>query len=228
MPKRLDRLACVAESILKGDGNIETIMLDERYKPYSFQRVRVENVCGSFTERVDCNNLKGVLVNTQSQFGKQREVYHLHGNVTLSSGGKGSFMGARGVNSIEKLASSLELSNAKNFVHMAVICGKLGKRVQVKSGGLLETRLMSIHSQNIRVEGRMYDHTNTVRMSVHNFSEDGVFALPSQFQPERNDWIITGRGTVIIRFTWKRIEWTRESEEACLGLCNRVISACLI
>lgn len=228
MPKRLERLACIAEAILKGDGNIETIMLDERYKPYCFQRARVENICGSFTERVECGNLKGALVDTQSQFGKQREVFNLHGNVTLNRAGKGSFMGVRGVMGIDKLASALQLSSAKNVVYMAVICGKIGKRVQVKSGGLLETKLLSKYMQNVRVEGRMYDHTNTVRMSVTQFSESpGVFHLPSQFRPERNDWIITGRGTVILRFTWKKIEWTTECEEACISLCNRVIHECI-
>lgn len=226
MPKRLERSDCVPEAILGADGNIETVMLDERYKPHEGQSTRVENLCGSFLEAVSSHNLRGVLVDTHNQFGKQKEVFNIHGNVSLSKG-KGSFMGARDRAGLEKLASSLGLSQSRCMVHMAVMCAKTGQRVQVKSSGLLESKLMTQFSKYVRVEGRMYDHTNTVRISVREFSGD-VFGLEKRFQPDKNDWTITGRGIVMIRFTWKRLEWTHECEAACLALCDRVIHGCLV
>ena len=226
MPKRIDRRACVPERVLQSDGNVETVMLDGRYRPYTAQPPRVENLCGSFREAVQKQNIEGVLIQTQSEFGKQREVFSIHGNVTLNRG-KAAFMGVRNMEAMEALAKGLGLSGASNAVHMAVICGKTGRRMQVKSSGLLENHLILRYKKNIRIEGRMYDHTNTVRMSITNFSDDGgVFDLDKAFHPEKNDWTITGRGTVMIRFTWRQIEWTRESEAACLALCNRVILTC--
>jgi hypothetical protein len=79
---------------------------------------------------VSCNGLDGVLVKTSSCFGRQKELYHLNGNVIVNQG-KGSFMGARGLKGLEGLANELQLSSATNAVHMVVLCSKLGKRVQV-------------------------------------------------------------------------------------------------
>ena len=226
MPKRLHREACVPEAVLQADGQVRTIMLDERYQPYPGKEARLENLCGSFTERVCVTDLQGVLVDTHTQFGRQREVFNVHGNASIHRG-KANFMGVRSMEALEALARGLNLSSAGNTVHMAVICAKIGMRVQVTSSGLLETSLESAFSKNLRVEGRMYDHTNTVRLSVHTFSTDGgVFHLEKRFWPTKNDWTITGRGTVMVRLSWKRIEWTRECEAACLSLCDSIMQAC--
>lgn len=224
MPKRTDRCACIKENVLLSDGGVGCIMLDERYRPYDVQPIRIENLCGSFTEYVASDGLKGVVMHTLSHFGRQREVYTLHGNVTINQG-RGSFMGAQSMAGLERLATMLELSTAGNIVHMAVICGKIGKRLQVSSSGLLETKLDRF-SRNVRIEGRMYDHTNTVRLHVFRFEDDGLFELASAFRPDKNDWTVTGRGTVMIRFTWKRLHWTSESEAACMRLCSRVVETC--
>lgn len=213
------------ETILLANGSVGTVMLDERYTPYEEQAPRIENLCGSFTEHVSYPELKGVLLHTHNQFGRLCEVYSIHGNVTVNQG-KGSFMGAGSMDGLEKLARALKLSHAGNTVHMAVICGKMGKRVQVSSSGLLETKLRQF-AGNVRVEGRMYDHTNTVRMHVTKFADSGVFELEKAYRPDKNDWTITGRGNVMIRFSWKKLRWTHESEAACMAFCARVIDSCL-
>jgi hypothetical protein len=226
MPKRVERTACVPEEVLLTDGRIETVLLDERYAPYEVQKARVENLCGSFAEHVTPAELPGVLFNTISQFGRRKEVFSVHGNAVIHQN-KAAFMGVRSAEALGKLARALNLSSERNVTHMAVFCAKLGKRVQVSSSGLLETLISNRFARNIRVEGRMYDHTNTVRLHVHKFTRDGVFALDEAFRPCRNDWAVTGRGIVMVRFTWKSVEWTRECEAACVALCDRVIAACL-
>lgn len=220
MPRRHARHICVPESILLSSGGIETVLLDERYTPYTSQRARIENLCGSFTERVSGAGLDGVLVKTNTCFGRQRELFHLCGNVTVNRE-KGSFMGARGLAGLERLASVLQLSSAGNAVHMVVLCSKLGKRVQVTAGGLLETSILEQAGQKVRIGARHFDHTNTVRFTVQKF-EGPVFEMPDALHPENNDWTITGKGTVMIRLTWKHMEWTAAAEEACLALSNRV------
>ena len=225
MPKRVDRAACVPEMVIQPNGATDTVMLDERYRPYVAQEPRIENLCGCFTSDVALEGLAGAVVSTNSNFGRQKEVFHIHGNVAINNR-KGLFMGVRDMCGLEKLASALALPNSGNQVHMAVICGKIGARMQVKSSGLLENRLL-YHPTNIRVEGRLYDHTNTVRMCVKSFTDDGIFALARQYRPEKNDWTVTGKGTVMIRFTWKRIEWTHDCEAACLEVCSRIVEKCM-
>lgn len=220
--KHAERRQCVPESILSASGGVRTILLDERYAPYDRQGARIENLCGNFTEYISAIPLKNVTKGN----GTQKEVYHLHGNVVINQG-RGAFMGARGMHGIQRLARALQLSSAANVVHMAVLTSKLGRRAQVSSNGLLETNLER-HSEHLRVEGRMYDHTNAVRFTIIKF-EAPQFRIAPEMQPDNNDWMVTGKGMIIIRFSWrgtdegrKGVGWTRETEQACLDLCDRV------
>lgn len=236
MPKRTERCDCVPESVLRADGEVQTIMLDERYTPYASQGARIENLCGVFKEPVAPPDISPVLTMTLSAFGRQREVFNVHGNAAIHHG-RANFMGVRSAAGLEGLARGLNLTSVDNAVHMAVMCGKTGQRVQVSASGLLENVLLNRFARHLRVEGRMYDQTNTVRLSIHTFcanpdadpNAEGVFYLPRAYWPDRNDWTVTGRGTVMTRFTWRkhRVEWTRECEAACLALCNSVMASCL-
>jgi hypothetical protein len=69
--------------------------------------------------------------------------------------------------------------------------------------------------------GRIYEHTNSVGFSLLRFDKLPFF-LPLAYWPESNDWTVTGKGMVIIRLVWRGLAWTREAEEACLGLCTSV------
>lgn len=218
----LPRSPCIPESILDASGCVQTILLDERYAPYARQIPRIENLCGTFTEYVTTEGLDPVVKRT----GTQREIFHLHGNVVINQG-KGAFMGVRGLHGIKRLARALRLESAGNVVHMAVLTTKLGKRAQVSANGLLETNLER-HSEHLRVEGRMYEHTNAVRFTLVKF-EAPQFWLPREMQPDNNDWMVTGKGMVIIRLSWRGVDeerrglaWNKDTEAACLGLCERV------
>lgn len=214
MPRHNHRVDCVSESILLPNGDVETILLDERYTPYSKRGARIENLCGSFTESVHTGGLEKVLTKT----GTQRELYHLQGNVVVNQG-KGAFMAARGMAGLVRLARTLNLSSPANVVHMAVITSKLGKRAQVTSGGLLESTLAR-HSDLVRVKGRIYEHTNSVCFSVLRFDR-APFILPAECAPDKNDWTVTGKGMLLIRLIWQRLDWTLETEQACLAFCDR-------
>jgi hypothetical protein len=217
MPRCQSRKICVPESIRSSQtGETETVMLEERYAPYTKQGARIENLCGTFTEYIFGTGLEPVTVKN----GTSRDLFHLHGNVTINQG-KGAFMGVRGMKGLAALASVLQISSpACNIVHMAVLTIKLGKRVQVSSNGLLETNLEK-HAEHLRVEGRMYEHTNAVRFSVVKF-EAPQFRLSPEIMPSNNDWMVTGKGMLIIRLSWRRVVWTQEVEAECLSLCERV------
>lgn len=80
MPRHSTRSQSVPESILLPTGGVETILLDERYSPYSRQGARIENLCGSFGEFVPVQGLERVTHRT----GTQRELFHLHGNIVVN------------------------------------------------------------------------------------------------------------------------------------------------
>lgn len=48
------------------------------------------------------------------------------------------------------------------------------------------------------------------------------FFLPVLIRPDKNDWMVTGKGMVIIRLIWQRMTWDRETETACLAMCDLV------
>lgn len=233
MPRHARHSMCVVERVLRPEGSVETILLDERYAPYDKQRARIENLCGSFTEYVHSDGLRSAVNKTKGQ----KELYHLHGNVTISQG-RGSFLAVRGYEGLSRLSSALGLSSPRNTVHMIVLTSKIGKRVQVSSAGMLETALLR-KAEAIRVLGRIFEHTNSVGFSITRSTrptclpqgqcvtvscrfEAPPFQLESPFHPDSNDWTVTGKGMVIIRMVWRGLEWTREAEDACTDLCNRV------
>jgi hypothetical protein len=215
MPRHNKRSQCVRESILLPNGGVDTILLDERYTPYTRQPTRIENLCGSFTEFVSTTGLEQVL----RRSGLQRELFHVHGNVVVNQG-KGAFMAVRGADGLAGLARALRLSGPGNVVHMAVLTSKMGVRAQVSAGGLLEASLAR-HRDMVRVKGRIYEHTNSVCFAVRRFDQ-APFELPAAVRPDNNDWTVTGKGMIIIRLIWHHLEWNAAVEEACLGLCDRV------
>jgi hypothetical protein len=217
MPRYQARQLFVPEAILLENGEIGSVLLDRRYTPYAKQGARIENLCGSFTEYVHTDGLAQVVKKT----GTQKEIFHLHGNVVINQG-KGAFMGVRGMAGLEKLARAINISTPGNVVHMAVMTSKIGRRVQVSCNGLLETNLER-HREHLRVEGRLYEHTNAVRFTLTKF-EAPQFRLPRAMVPDNNDWMVTGKGMLIIRLSWRRVAWTREIEAECLALCERVLA----
>jgi hypothetical protein len=230
-------IACVPEHILNPDGEEETVMLHPKYSPYDRHASTIANICGAFRHAAALSSVAGIVVDTSNLFGKQKEVFSIHGNVVITHG-KATFMGARGLGSLEQLANTLQLVDSSCMVHMAVLCARAGKRIQVRAGGMLESRLQSRHRGNILVTGKGLDITNTVNMSVYRFCEplDGVpldadtqptFAMPRRLRPDKNSWAVTGRGTIHVRLSWAGVEWTRECEAACLALCDRVVSRCI-
>jgi hypothetical protein len=75
------------------------------------------------------------------------------------------------------------------------------------------------NNDQIRVKGRIYEHTNSVCFELLRFNA-APFMLAEEFRPDSNDWTITGRGMIIIRLIWRRLEWSNAAERACLKMCD--------
>jgi len=218
MPK-IDRSThTVSQSVLLSTGEVSIVQLDERFAPHSTQPARIENLCGYYLQYFDDRPFKQLINRNRSCFGRQRELFHLEGNLTINQG-RASFMGGRSFAGLTRLGRTMRLENPSFAVHMVVICLKLGRRAHVTSHGLMESNI-SRWDRYLRVEGRMFELCNTVRFTVKAF--EGEFALDPAIRPDNNDWAITGKGTVIARLTWVRLVWTAEAEAGILAFANKV------
>ena len=59
----------IPETILV-EGKKQVIMLDTKYSPYPQKDVRVENICGSFTNYVECRQFQGITRKNMGRCGK--------------------------------------------------------------------------------------------------------------------------------------------------------------
>lgn len=230
---------CVRQEVLLASGKIVTVSLHASHAPYARTRAQIENLCGYFAHYVDTSPLAQVgvqclapactttglnsspaqvVVQNSTSFGRQKELYHIEGNVTVHQG-RASFMGARGHAGLSRLAKALRVESASFKVHMVVLCMKLGCRAHVTSGGLLEANL-SRWDRQIRVHGRILEQANILRFKIKAF--DGEFRFQRDLIPDNNDWAVTGRGTVLARMTWSSLRWTPDREARIVEFTERV------
>jgi len=208
----------VQQAVLLASGAIVTVNLHASYAAYPRAPAQIENICGHFTHYLDTSPFAQVVGCSGASFGRQKELYHIEGNVTVHQG-RASFMGARGHAGLARLARALRLEGAAYTVHMVVLCMKLGCRAHVTSNGLLESNV-SRWDRQIRVHGRILEQANILRFKVRAFT--GEFKFPRELIPDNNDWAVTGRGTLLARMTWAALPYTAESEARILEFTNRV------
>jgi hypothetical protein len=182
----------------------------------------IENLCGMFATYVEIRMLQGLVVDTITPFGVQHMLFHAEGNVVVDQG-RGFFKACRSAAGLEELSRCLYLETPKNRVHMLVLTARLGKRVQVESGGFLE-RSLAPHQWLFRITPPM-DEVNHMRLEVKTFA--GPFEIDRSIRPLANDWTVTGRGSVIARFTWPKDEtqnWNSDVERMVIQYSERVIA----
>jgi hypothetical protein len=175
--------------------------------------------------------LSSVCFKTDSPFGKQREIFHIDGHITVrcTPGLPKSmiFKGAKGMESITRLIKDLILDQEKTvaLVHMGVISSCMGVRLQTSQCCYLENRVNegfgTMRGGWMTVEARSPDQCNIVRLSVKDWT--GLL-LPSII-PISNDIVITGKGSVIHRFSWVGLPWDEHVERDVLGACESVVEA---
>ena len=186
------------------------------------------------------HRLSSVCFKTNSPFGRQQELFHLEGHVTVrcTPGLPRSmiFKGVKGVKSIANLTRDLFLdevgsqSNIPNIpidrilplVHMGVVSSCMGMRLQTSQCCYLENRVLEGPlSRWMAVEARTPDQCNIVRLSVTDWS--GL--LPARIVPSGNDLVITGKGSVVHRLSWTGLPWDDDVETELLSACERVVEA---
>jgi hypothetical protein len=163
----------------------------------------------------------------ESPFGRQFELFHLAGHVTVRStpGLPRSviFKGVKGVSGTRELVKDLFLQDqAIPLVHMGVMSCCLGVRLQTSHNCYLENKVNSCSDAMqggwMRVECRSMDQCNVVRLAVARWHH----LLPEHLLPTSNDIVITHKGSVMHRMCWPGVEWTDENEQAVLDVCTWV------
>ena len=171
--------------------------------------------------------LDSVSFRNDSPFGKQYELFHIAGHVTVRStpGLPRSviFKGVKGVAGTDELSRDLFMdASVLPLVHMGVISSCLGRRLQTSQCCYLENKITSSSGGMLggwmRVEPRSMDQCNIVRLSVCKWPS----FLPEHLVPLSNDIVITGRGSVMHRFSWPGVLWTEQNERAVLDVCKWV------
>ncbi len=175
--------------------------------------------------------LSSVCFRTDSPFGKQQEMFHVSGHITVrcTPGLPRSmiFKGAKGADSVIRLMDDLFLDRRTTvpLVHMGVISSCMGVRLQTSQCCYLENRVSegagTMHGGWMAVEARSPDQCNIVRLSVKDWT--GLL-LPSLI-PVSNDIVITSKGSVVHRFSWTGLPWDDCVERDVLGACESVAKA---
>lgn len=193
----------------------------------------LNNQCVVFDHR-----LSSVCFKTTSPFGKQHEMFHLDGHVTIrcTPGLPRSmiFKGVKGLQGITSLTHDLFLDEERcvdtgrpsviPLVHMGVITSCMGVRLQTSECCFLENRVMErygpLHGW-LSVETRSPDQCNIVRLSVRDWS--GI--LSRDIIPIANDLVISSKGSVVHRLSWAGLPWDARVEAEMLAGCARVVEA---
>lgn len=190
--------------------------------------------CLSNQQEVVDPRLSSVCFRINSPFGKQWEMFHMDGHVTIrcTPGLPRSmiFKGSKGVQGVVRLMRDLFLDDGETMplAHMGVVSSCMGLRLQTSQCCYLENRIIEgfgpMRGGWITVETRAPDQCNVVRLSVKDWS----VLLPGHLlhiAPTANDLVITGRGSVVHRLSWAGLPWDEEVERELLEGCGRVVDA---
>ena len=174
-------------------------------------------------------DLRSVCFRHVSSFGQQYEFFHVCGHVTArcTPGLPKTviFKGVRGVWGLERLVRDLMLEESTTAqVHMGVVGCFLGVRLQTSQCCYLENKING-GCEWLRVEPRLMDQCNVVRLSVTKWDHHTPPLLPEGIVPLTNDMVLTGRGSMMHRFTWASLVWDGEVERRVLDACDRVARA---
>lgn len=216
---------------------VRETVLSPTWTPYPVRSVEVETICGRLEKFAGdegwsgmSDRLRSVCFKSPAPFGAQTELFHLRGQLTARSAlgleKAIGFKGVRGHSAMRELITdSLLPGTTVARVHMAVFSSFIGRRMQTSPGCYLENK---VHREIpwLFVVGRCMDQFNVVRLGVGDWTAMG---LEEKFWPGANDIVLTGRGSLLHRFTWngvlRGLEWTQEAEDAIRAACQRVSDA---
>ena len=194
--------------------------------PPASREVIIENISGRFDAPLDATPFASVLQRGRKCFGYHKELLHAEGTLYLYGGNPCSvhFKGCQGMVALEGIATSLALPTSAAKVHMGVFSARMGMLVNTSHCSYFEA-MVARRFRSIRVVGRMFDMNLMVRLRVQRFNAvdmPGLDAEPS-LTPSSIDITVSGRGTVLLRFSWAGCVWTRATEAQVVAFCEGLV-----
>ena len=131
---------------------------------------------------------------------------------------------------LERLAKATGLDRAENTVFMCVCSMHLGRRLQTKQHGHLERAVIRV-IPGVQVVMRMMELHIRLRLMCKRPSDwpeklrealGPDLGFPHGATPNSLHIRIAFHGHVQLRFGYPNPEWTRETQEATLRLCNHL------
>lgn len=140
-------------------------------------------------------------------------------------GPKLHFRGARGVQSINRLAKAAGLLFNENVVFMCVCSMHLGRKIQTKQKGFFEKHI-SQRLPGIQMVTRMFDENLHIRLRysgkgwLHKVKKNNDFDFPLTEIPTSLHIRIAFHGHVQMRVGFNDVQWSETLETATLKICS--------
>jgi hypothetical protein len=202
-----------------GEGRVCRVLTMQISRPLPRRPATVENICGKFRAAFQRGRHDAVTLSTAHSFGRQREMYHLHGSLFLFRHCV-HFKGCKSAAGVAALARDLDLAeDPRADVYMAVFSLAMDRFVHTYHGCYLENRL-SERFGSVRVCHRMLDVNMLVKLRVERFSHREMPTLGEDLTPTSMDIMVSKKGVVLIRMSWRRCEWDAPTEARLLAFCD--------
>ena len=202
-----------------GEGRVCRVLTMQISRPLPRRAAIVENICGKFRAAFQRGHHDSVTLSTSRSFGRQREMYHLHGSLFLYRHCV-HFKGCKSAEGIACMAQDLNLAeDPRANVYMAVFSLAMDRFVHTYHGCYLENRL-SERFGSVRICHRMMDANMLVKLRVDRFCHREMPTLGEDLTPTSMDIIVSKKGVVLIRMSWGSCEWNQPTETRLLEFCN--------
>ena len=186
--------------------------------PIRRKRARVRNLCGHFTDGLECGRHTGVSFRASEPFGDHVEMHHLEGSLTAFQHYV-QFKGCNGMRGVSAIARDLFMDSPACLVHMGVFGASVGRKVHTAHGCYLENRLAH-RFRSLRVCARIFDMSTVVKLRIDRYDPAEMPLLSGNCAPVCADIQVTGQGAMNFRVTWDRCAWSDEVEAKVLAWCD--------
>jgi hypothetical protein len=186
---------------------------DER----NFSKIKLQNACG-FIHYEEVNKNHCAWIKTKSIFGTILKAYTIAGNLVYQLR-RLSFKGTNDLICLQQILSQLLNGQFKMYLQLLVMSVGVKCCLETTQKCPLE---MALHRFDwIRVAGRIEEICNVVMFYIEDWAAmENFFNLtPWETKPKSCTISVTRRGTMTLRLTWERLQWTRTAPFYTLLQC---------
>ena len=133
------------------------------------------------------------------------------------------FKGATGHSALQDIACDIGLLHGEAEVFMVLVTGSLGFLVDVTIGCYIEQYFAKHFRGVFHPRLRIIDLHTVIYLECRNL-HDFFPEIHESLKPRKIIISISNRGSIIMRMTWRRVDWTQEAELMVLALAEKIAS----